>query len=138
MKSRKKVKRNRLRTAFIAVFLVIAVVCLAAGGLLAGVLYGYYKKTPPLDLEDIQIKVATTYIYDDEGNEIVQSSPAMSLSSGSRFSIRTSPNTWGRRSLLLKTNGSKVISVLTFLGISARSIFENPCTPADLCMAQAL
>ena len=72
MKSDKKRKKGRLKKAFTAIFLVIAVACLAAGGMLAGVLYGYYKKTPPLNLEDIQIKVATTYIYDDEGNEIVQ------------------------------------------------------------------
>ncbi len=71
---RKKTKNKKKLgiIKFLLKFVLITgiILGLASVGIVAGIMYGFATTTRSLNYDDIQVKIETTYIYDDEGNEI--------------------------------------------------------------------
>jgi len=71
-KKSSSIDKKRKSSVLKIISILFLVICLAGLGTLGGLIYGYATKTTLLDLNDLKIRAATTYIYDDAGNEILQ------------------------------------------------------------------
>lgn len=68
-------KHNGAVKSFIFTLLKTLIICFVTiscivAGVLGGAVYGYIKTAPSITNEQLQIKIQTSFIYDDKGNEI--------------------------------------------------------------------
>jgi len=72
--NRPKKRPNRLFVFIFSVFKILFVtsltICIAAGGLLGGLILGFIKTSPTIKPEDLELKNITSFIYDSKNNQI--------------------------------------------------------------------
>ncbi len=68
--SKKKKRSGIIFSAARLLIIALVIAGLAAAGIFGGIMYGYATNTEPLNLSDLEVRVETSYIYDEMGNEI--------------------------------------------------------------------